>query len=144
MQVYLLKDVPGKGKAGEVITVNDGYGRNFLVKQGMARVADSGVLSSVKAKADSQSFHKEQEIQAIKDVIKRLETAVVALSVKKGANGKVFGSITGEQIAAGLKALGFDIDKKNLVFDTIKDVGEYKIKVKFNHGLSGGFIVNAN
>jgi len=147
MQIYLIKDLPGKGKAGEIITVNDGYGRNFVIKNGFGRIVDNAVLSQVKAKQDSNAFHRAEEIAAIKDTIARLEETTVKISVKAGSNGKMFGSVTGQEIAAELGKIGFNIEKKNLVFETIKEIGSYKVKVKFNHGLVGNFdleVVNAN
>ncbi|MCL2570151.1 MAG: 50S ribosomal protein L9 [Firmicutes bacterium] len=140
MQVYLLKDVPGKGKAGEVINVNDGYGKNYLVKNKLGIVADDAVIAKVKAKAQSDAFHTEQDKARIRDIIKKLEDVVVVLTVKVGEGGKMFGSVTSTEIARGLVEKGFEIEKRDIVMpEAIKMVGEYKIKVKFNYGLEGNF-----
>ncbi|MDR0462351.1 MAG: 50S ribosomal protein L9 [Christensenellaceae bacterium] len=139
MQIYLLKDVAGKGKRGEVISVNDGYGKNFLVKNGYGKVADNSVMSQVNSKKQSITFHKEQDIEATKKICARLEGVTVTIIAKMGANGKMFGGITGTEIAGELNKQGFEIDKKDLVFDAIRGIGEYKIKVKFNHGLTAQF-----
>ena len=148
MQIFLLKDLPGKGKAGEVINVNDGYGRNFIIKNGIGRAADNATLSHVKAKKESDNFRKQEDIALTKESIKELEALKVTISCKVGANGKMFGAITSTEVAGELSKLGFNIDKKNLVFENIKDPGVYRIKAKFNHGLSGEFILevigNAN
>jgi len=139
MQIYLLKDVPGKGKRGEIINVNDGYGKNYLVKNGLGRVADNAVLSQVSSQKQSQDYHKGQEIAGIKAIIANLANIMVTVACKVGANGKMFGGVTGAEIAGLVKQQGFDIDKKDLVFDAIKDLGEYTIKCKFAHGLTGQF-----
>jgi len=139
MKVFLLKDLPGKGKAGEIITVNDGYGKNFLIKNGIGKAVDNTILTQVKAKQESDAFHKSEDIAATKQTIARLEGITVTLRVKVGANGKMFGSITGQEIVTELAKQGFNIDKKGFVFDPIKETGTYKIKVKFNHGLQGNF-----
>ena len=140
MQIYLLKDLKGKGKAGEIISVNDGFGRNYIIKNGIGKAVDNSVRTQVQAKADSDAFHKKTEIEAIKGIIQRLGSADVEISVKIGANGKLFGSVTSLEISVQLKSLGFDVDKKSIVLiEPIRAVGTYKIKVKFNHGLEGYF-----
>lgn len=140
MQIYLLRDLAGKGKAGEIINVNDGYGRNFIIKNGIGKAVDNSVKSHVEAKAAAGAFHKETEIKAIKAVIERLSKTTAKISVKIGANGKLFGSVTSHEIATELSRLGFDIEKKNVVLpEPIKTVGSYKIKVKFNYSLEGTF-----
>ena len=139
MKIYLLKDLQGKGKKGEIVDLNDGYARNFVLKNGIGKIADSTVISQVQSQKQSADFHKAEEIAAIKKLIDRLGGCLVALKVKTGINGKTFGSITGAEIAGELLKLGFDIDRKSLVFEPIKGVGEYIIKVKFNHGLTGQF-----
>ena len=139
MQIYLLKDVPGKGKRGEIINVNDGYGRNYLIKNGMGKIADNAAIAHVQSTKQSQDFHTAAEIAKIKGICSGLQNVTVTIRRKIGANGKMFGGITGAEISELLKKQNFDIDKKNLVFETIKEVGEYKIKAKFNHGLSATF-----
>jgi len=139
MQVYLTKDLPGKGKAGEIINVNDGYGRNFVLKNGYGRVVDNAIKTQVQASKESNAFHKGEEIKAIKEIIEKLKTITVSIDAKVGAGGKMFGGITGHEIAEGLLKQGITVDRKNLVFEQIKTVGEYIIKVKFNHCLSGEF-----
>ena len=140
MQVYLLKDLPGKGKAGEIINVNDGYGRNFIIRNGIGKAVDNSIRTQVAARQSSGEFHKAQEIEEIKGVIARLALAKVVIAVKVGANGKLFGSVTSNEIAAELSRAGFVVDKKNIVLgEPVKSIGSYKIKVKFNHSLEGFF-----
>jgi len=138
MQVYLLKDLPGKGKKGEIINVNDGYGRNFIIKNKIGALADNSVRSQVQSKGESQAYHTEQDIKAIKETIARLSATSVTIQMPAGQGGKLFGSITTAEIAAHLE--GFSIDKKNILFtEPIKVAGTYKIKVKFPHSLEGFF-----
>ena len=141
MQVYLLKDLSGKGKAGEIINVNDGYAKNFIIKNGIGKPVDNSVRTAVESKQQSLAFHKSEEIAAIKEICKRLSGVTITIFVKVGTTGKLFGSITGQEIAAELNKQGFNIDKKNLVFEPIKEVGTYKIKVKFNYGLESLFLL---
>jgi large subunit ribosomal protein L9 len=142
MQIFLLKDLPNQGKAGTIINVADGYGRNFVIKNGYGRLADTAAHHHVKSKGESVAFHKQTEIDATRELIKKLENVTVTINVKQGANGKMFGGITGAEIAAELNKRGFEIDKRALEFAPIKSVGAYKIRVKFNHGFVGEFNLN--
>lgn len=138
MQVYLLKDLPGKGKAGEIINVNDGYGKNFLIKNKLATAVDNKILSDVKAKKDSDSFKVSEEKKEIQNVIEHLAAKTVTLVAKLGEGGKMFGSITATEIAKELE--GLNIEKRSIVLpEPIKTVGTYKIKCKFNYGMVGEF-----
>jgi len=131
MQVYLLKDLPGKGKKGEIINVNDGYGRNFVIKNKIGTAVDAGILSQVKAKQESENFHKQEDIKATKELAKKLEATPVEVKVKVGEGGKMFGSVTSAEIAVQL-----GIDKKYIhLVEPIKVVGTYKIKCKLAHGI---------
>ena len=135
MQVYLLKDLPGKGKAGDIINVNDGYGRNFIIKNKIGTMVDNAVLNKVQSLKESQSFHTQQEIAKIKESIKKLEETTVTIQLASGQGGKLFGSVTSADISEKI-----NIDKKQIVLaEPIKAVGAYKIKVKFAHGLEGAF-----
>ena len=148
MQIYLLKDLPGKGKAGEIINVNDGYGRNFVIRNGIGQMADNSLVSQVKSQKQSSDFHKQEEIAAIKKICGNLESVKITVNVKTGVNGRMFGTVTGAEIAGELSKLGFDIDKRNLVLPQIKEPGMYTAKVKFNYGLTADFAIevigNAN
>lgn len=131
MQVFLLKDLPGKGKKGEIINVNDGYGHNYIIKNGIGKAVDAATLNQVKAKQVSDSFHKQEEIKATRALAEKLEAGSVVVKVAVGANGKMFGSVTSAEIAAQL-----GIDKRFVqLVEPIKTVGTYKIKCKLPHGI---------
>ena len=142
MQIYLLKDLKGHGKAGEIVNLNDGYAKNFVIKSGFGKVVDNAVLSYIKAKKDSDKFKHDTEVDAIKDTIAKLNATQVVIKAKLGANGKLFGGITATEIAGELSKSGIHIDKRNIqLHDAIKTVGAYKIDIKFGHGLSGNIAV---
>jgi len=131
MQIYLLKDLPGKGRAGEIINVNDGYGRNFLIKNKIGKAADNAIRAEVKSRQDSETFHKQEDIKATRDLAAKLEAQTVIVRASVGANGKMFGSVTSAEIAAQL-----GIDKKFVHLpEPIKSTGTYKIKCKFAYGI---------
>ena len=140
MQVYLLKDLPGKGKKGDIINVNDGYGRNYIIKNKIGTTVDNSVLNKIQAQKTSEAYHTDQEIKAIKAVVARLGETAVKIEVPVGTGGKMFGSVTAADLAARLTASGFEIDKKQLLLaEPIKTVGSYRIKVKFAHSIDGVF-----
>jgi len=131
MQVYLLKDLPGKGKKGEIININDGYAKNYVIKNGFGKAVDAATLNQHKAKQESDNFHKQEEIKATRELANKLEASDVVVKVTVGANGKMFGSVTSAEIATQL-----GIDKKYVqLSEPIKTVGTYKIKCKLPYGI---------
>ena len=131
MKVILLKDVKGQGKKNDVIEVSDGYGRNFLIKNGLATVATSTQVNSINiSKAAEEKRKAAEKAEAIK-LAKELETKTVVVEIKTGETGKLFGALNTQAIADALKKQGVDIDKKKIVLSyPIKSVGEYTITVK--------------
>ena len=131
MKVLLLQDVKGQGKKGEIINVSDGYANNFLLKKGLATVATADTLNSVAIHDKAVAKQKEVEKQQALENAKRLKGQEVHLTAAKGANGKMFGSITNKEIAEELCRLGYKVDKKQVVLkDPIKVVGRYSLNVK--------------
>ena len=132
MKIILLKDVKGTGKAGEIKEVADGYARNCLIKKGLAEEATSVKINSLNIKKDAQDFHKQEEIKALKEQAKKLNGEKVTVKIKCGENGKIFGSVTSKEIAESLSEKGFSVDKKKILLkEGIKNLGEYKVEVKF-------------
>ena len=131
MKVILLKDVKGQGKKNEVIEVSDGYGRNFLIKNGLATIATSTQINSINiSKAAEEKRKAAEKAEAVK-LAKELETKTVVVEIKTGETGKLFGALNTQAISDALKKQGIDLDKKKTVLsDPIKTVGEYTITVK--------------
>ena len=132
MKVYLLKDVQGSGKAGEVVSVSDGYAVNYLIKNKLAQEATPKLINELAQKKASddhkKKLEKEKQLEA-RDVINK---ATLNMSVKCGEGGKIFGSIMSANISDELKRqLGFDVDKKKIVLsDPIKAAGTYVVDIK--------------
>ena len=136
MEVIFLADVKGSGKKGEVKTVSDGYAKNFLLKNGLAKVADAGARGDLKNKNESAQFHYAQDKTKMQDLANKLENVPVILSVKVGENGKLFGSITTKEISAEYKKMGYEIDKRKIILaDNIKTVGTFPIQIKLFEGV---------
>ena len=133
MKVVLLKDVKGSGKAGDIIEAKDGFAQNFLIKRGLAKVADAQAVNENKAQKQAQEFHKKEQLKANKELREKLEGTEVTIQVKGGASGKFFGSVTNKEIADKLSQLGFDIEKKKILLSSnIKSAGSYPVSVRIS------------
>lgn len=139
MKVILKADVKGKGKKGQMIEVAEGYARNFLMPKGLAVLATADAMNTMrlqekaKAKADAEAKATATEIA------EKLKGLQVKVPSKGGEGGKLFGAVTGREIAAALKEQhGVDIDSKKLVLDEpIKSFGSYEVKAKLGFEISG-------
>ena len=142
MKVVLLKDVKGTGKKGEIKEVADGFAKNFLLKNGMARIADNSAMNENKIQGEAAKYHKQQEIAAAKALAEKLEGKSVTLKIKCGSNGKTFGSITSKEIADQLQKIGISLDKKKIdLKDAIKASGSYSVVAKVYPEITAKFTV---
>ena len=141
MKVLLLQDVKAQGKKGEIVEVNDGYARNFLIKKGLAKEATASVINETNQKNAQEAKNKAAALKAAQDIAAQLDTKEVEVSIKMGDNGKFFGSVTNKEIADALLAMGYEIDKKKIIIkDAIKAAGVYGVEVKIYPGVS--FTIN--
>ena len=138
MKVILLQDVKDKGKKGQLVEVNDGYGRNYLIPRNLAMLANTDNINAlkIKEKADQARIAKEKE-QATQ-LGETLKNSVVKVHAKAGATGKLFGAVTAKEVAEALLAqFGIDIDSKKITMgDPIKNFGSYELKVKLYADIS--------
>lgn len=136
MKVLLIKDVKDLGKAGEIKDVKDGYGKNFLVGKGLAKVATPDVVRQWESHQKTLAAQKAAEIERLKELKKAIEALKLTIKRKTGANGSLFGAVTKEEIAHLLSANSVTIDKKELGFDhVLKATGHYDVDVKLGHGI---------
>ena len=137
MKIILLQDVKGQGKKGDVIDVNEGYARNFLIKKGFAEVATADKINDINQKKAAADFHKAEEVKAMRELAKELNGKSFTVKIKAGQGGKVFGSVTGANIADALTAAGYAVDKKKVVLtQPIKNVGAYDVDLKLMEGIT--------
>ena len=137
MKVILLQDVKGQGKKGEVVDVNEGYARNFLIKKGFAEAATASKLNDISQKKAAADYHKAEEVKATKAMAAELNGKSFTVKIKAGQNGKVFGSVTGANIADALQSAGYTVDKRKVVLtQPIKTLGSYEIELKLLEGIS--------
>ena len=132
MKVIMLKDLKGTGKKGEIIEVNDGYARNFLIKKGYAieGTAQNLYVADQRKKANEARIARERA-EAL-ELAAKLAPITVKVSAKGGENGgKMFGSVTAEMIANALHELGFEIDKKKIeIKESIRDFGKTEVLLR--------------
>ncbi|MDD4839602.1 MAG: 50S ribosomal protein L9 [Clostridia bacterium] len=132
MKVILLADVKGTGKKGEIIEVNDGYARNFLIRNKMAQEGTPANLNAANQKIKAEKARIAEEKATAKAVCEKLKGLVIVVKAKCGSdNGKMFGSVTAQEISDSLKTQGFDIEKKKIVMkESIREFGRYTLTVK--------------
>ncbi len=136
MKVLLIKDVPNLGKAGEVKEVKDGYGKNFLIARGFAKLATPEVIAQWEKEQEERAKKEAQEIEELKKIKEKIESLKLIIRHKAGANGALFGAITNKEVAEELKKHGIEIDKKHIeIHPPIKQAGEYEIDIKLGHGI---------
>lgn len=137
MKVILLQDVKGQGKKGEVVDVNEGYAKNFLIKKGLAEAATAAKLNDIAMKKSAADFHRAEEIKATKELAKTIGGQNFTVKIKAGVNGKVFGSVTAANVSDSLAEAGYAVDKKKIILPSpIKNLGEYELEIKFMEGVS--------
>lgn len=142
MKIILLQDVKGQGKKGDLIDVNEGYARNFLIKKGLAEAATATKINELNQKKSAAEYHKAEELKAMQALSKEINGKTFTLKIKVGSTGKVYGSVTAADISECLKQSGYDIDKKKIVLENpIKSVGAYSVSLKLAEGVSSKITV---
>ena len=137
MKVILKADVKGQGKKGDLINASDGYAKNFLLPKGLAVVADKSAINELESKKSAAQFHKNQEEMRAKELAEKLDGKKVTFKAKSGENGKLFGSITAQDVANEIKMqLHLEVDKKKVQLESIKALGTTEAIVKIYPGVS--------
>jgi large subunit ribosomal protein L9 len=136
MQIILLQSVDTLGGVNELVTVKNGYARNFLIPKGIAVEASP---SNLKQMAERQKVLAKKEaklLAEINDVVKVLSESPLKIGAKTGTSGKIFGNVTSIQIARAIKEQkGYEIDRKRIsILDEVKELGSYKAKIDFGAG----------
>ena len=134
MEVVLLEDVKSLGKKGQIVKVNDGYARNYILPKKLGVEANAKNLNDLKLQQAHADKVAAEQLAAAKELGAKLEQAKVELAVKSGEGGKVFGSVSTKEIAAAVKdQLGLDLDKKKLqIGEPIKTLGVHEVLVKLH------------
>jgi len=132
MKVVLLKDVPGKGKAGELAEVKKGYAKNFLLPRGLALVATPAIVKQVEARLQRQKLEESLDREKLLELAKQIEGKEIHFTARAGAGERLFGSVTAADIAEELsRAIGSVVDKKKIdMEEPLRQTGSYPVMVK--------------
>ena len=136
MQIILIQDVDNLGGANEVVTVKNGYGRNYLIPQKFAVEASSSNMKQLAERMKVQSKKEAAMLAEVNKVIEVLKSGPVKIGAKTGTSGKIFGSVTSLQIARAIRdQKGYQIDRRRIsIVDEVKELGTYKASIDFGNG----------
>ena len=143
MKVILLADVKGSGKKGELVNVSDGYARNFMLPRKLAMEATPDAINTMRMNDKATQERIAREKAAALEVSKQLREMTLVVTAKGGGNGRLFGAVTNQEIAAALKAKsGIELDKRKIVLaDNIKNVGTYTVTCKLGYEINAPLTV---
>ena len=143
MKVILLQDVKGKGKKGQLLEVSDGYARNFMLPKKLAMEATPDAINTMRMNDKAAAEKAARERAEALETSKKLREMTITVTAKGGVNGRLFGSITNQEIADALKAkTGIAMDKRKIVIaDPIKNVGTYTVQCKLGYEITAPLTV---
>ncbi|MCD6204452.1 MAG: 50S ribosomal protein L9 [Candidatus Marinimicrobia bacterium] len=133
MQVILLQNVEGRGKAGDQLEVKDGYARNYLIPKGLALKADKNSIKRFREMARLKEMKKNKALKKSRELAEKLQSLSLTIPVQVGEEDRVFGSVTSIEIAQHLKDKGYDIDKRQIMLaEPIKALGIFDVPVRLH------------
>ena len=143
MEIVLLEDVKALGKKGQIVTVNDGYARNFILPKKLGVEATSKNLNDLKLKKANDARLAAEVLAAAKELAAKLDESKVTLSIKAGEGGRAFGSVSNKEISKAITdQLGLGIDKKKIVLnDPIKSIGSFEVPIKLHKDVTARLAV---
>ncbi|MGI6603821.1 MAG: 50S ribosomal protein L9 [Firmicutes bacterium] len=144
MKVILEQDVPRLGKKGEVVNVNDGYARNYLLPRKLARVATASSLKEVENRRRREAEKEARAAQEAKELAQRLAGRTVTIAARAGEGGRLFGSITNQDVATAVeKELGLTVDKRRVEMkEPLKALGSYTVTLRLYTEVTADITVN--
>ena len=143
MEVILLEDVKSLGKKGEIVKVNDGYARNYILPKKIGVEANSKNRNELELKKQSEARTAQKHLEAAKELAAQLAAGKVELQIKVGEGGKAFGSVSSKEITKAIQdQLGMEIDKKKLVLpEPLKTFGTHEVPIKLHRDVTGKLAV---
>jgi large subunit ribosomal protein L9 len=138
MKVILREDVKKIGKAGDLVSVSDGYARNYLFPRGLAVEATTGELKTLNVKKEKEESKQRRQEDKAKNAADKLTDAIVKIKVKVGEGGRLYGSVTNKDIADAIKReTGFNIDKRKIELkEQVKTLGEFTADVRLHQDIT--------
>lgn len=141
MQVILIQNVAGMGKIDDIKEVSEGYARNFLFARNLAIPVTSKVLGDLKIRKNKKTKDYEAELRGEQSVADKLDGWELILKEKVSTGGLLYAAVGPQKVSTELARAGFKISKDQIILKPIKEIGEYKAKIKFPHGLEAEIIV---
>ncbi len=137
MKVILLKDIKGTGKKDQIIEASDGFARNFLFPKGLAKEATAANLNAISNQKAAERHRKDVERAEAEETSKKLAGKIVHVTARGAESGKLYGSVTSQEIAEAIqKEYGVTVDKRRVDAQNIRNTGDYKVGVKLYTGVS--------
>lgn len=135
MQVIFIQNVAGIGKIDDIKEASEGYARNFLFAKNLALPVTKQVLADLKIRQNKKAKDYEAELRAEQSVADKLDGWELILKEKVSAGGSLYAAVGPQKVSEALALVGFKINKDQIILKPIKEIGEYKAKIKFQHGL---------
>ncbi|MBQ5952684.1 MAG: 50S ribosomal protein L9 [Lachnospiraceae bacterium] len=144
MKLVLLQDVKALGKKNDIVNVNDGYARNYLIPRKLGVEANAAALNELKTQQANAAFQAAEQLKAAQELASKIGSVKLEMPVKVGGNGKLFGALSSKEIADAMKEqFGIDMDKKKIVLaEPIKEVGERTVEVKLHKDVTAKLALN--
>ena len=143
LELILRSDVPGLGRAGEVVKVRPGYGRNYLIPRGLALAATRGNMAQLEHQKRLIAAEQARVLAEHKAMAQKLKGVSVSIARKKGQDNKLFGSVSSKDIAEALAQQNIQLDRKLIKLDEpFKAIGTYEVPIKFSGDISESIRVN--
>jgi large subunit ribosomal protein L9 len=135
MRIILLEDVKNLGKKNEIKDVSDGYGRNFLLKNKLAKLATERELLSVEKRKEAEAVQKQKEVAVEKELAQKIKSLQLEIKMKVGEKEELFESVNAQKIAEKMQEEGYEINEKNIIMEeSLKKLGEHEVEIKLKHG----------
>ena len=143
MKVILLQDVKTLGKKGDIVEINNGYARNYVLPQKIGIEATGKNLNDLKLQKKNQDKIAQEKLEAAQQLAEDLKEKSITVKIQAGVEGRVFGSISSKEIALeAKKQLGLELDKKKIIIpDAIKSLGTYNVNIKLHKDVTGTLAV---
>ena len=142
MKVILLQDVRGKGKKGQMLEVSDGYARTYMLPRKIAMEATADAINTMRMNDKATQERQARERAEAMELAKRMKAMTLTVYAKGGGAGRLFGSVTSQEIADALQSQGITLDKRKIVIDEpIKNVGTYTIRCKLGYEITAQLTV---
>ena len=142
MQIILLEDVKSLGKKGTVVKVNDSYGRNYIIPRKLGVEANAANHNDLKLQNANTAKLEAAKLASAKEVKEKLDGKSFVVRIKAGKDGKTFGSVTAKEVAAAImETAKIEIDKKKIVMEPVKAIGEQRVKLKLHKDINAEILL---